>query len=340
MLLRYGVANHLSVRDYQEISCAASNLKDDDSHLRQIQTKSIRGAFLPVIALYGANAAGKSNLVDALRFMITLIRTSYRRTPDSDQVPSRACKMLGATEKTPSRYDCDVLMGDLHLHYGFESTRKRFVKEFLYSFPNGSKTLLFERDFKNADVPSVRFGPTVKNVDRTLHDLAQNPKALFLSLCRQTEHATFRPIYDFFDENFYSIRSGNTFTEAVYEGLKDDRVRGIVENVIKQVDLGVERVLVEEKPVDDEAKRFAQTLGKALADFTKQPLDELPQFPDARKIFFHHRCGDKRFKLPIDDESSGTSHLLRLLVPTILSLRKRSHGDTRRNNDNLTYKAV
>ena len=63
MLLRFAVSNHLSIRDRQELSLVAS---------------SPSGAVLPAIVLYGANASGNSNVVDALRTMRETVLRSHR----------------------------------------------------------------------------------------------------------------------------------------------------------------------------------------------------------------------------------------------------------------------
>ena len=57
MLLRFAVANHLSIRESQELSFIASSLKDRRDGLidcKAVSNKSV----LPAILIYGANASG------------------------------------------------------------------------------------------------------------------------------------------------------------------------------------------------------------------------------------------------------------------------------------------
>ena len=64
MLLRFAVANHLSIRDHQELSLVSSALSDTEDGLVDCPS-SPSGFVLPAVVIYGANASGKSNIVDA-----------------------------------------------------------------------------------------------------------------------------------------------------------------------------------------------------------------------------------------------------------------------------------
>ena len=66
MLLHFGVSNHYSIRDYQELSLVASSLKERQEEkliaCAAVPTKHV----VPSVVIYGANASGKSNLIDAM----------------------------------------------------------------------------------------------------------------------------------------------------------------------------------------------------------------------------------------------------------------------------------
>ena len=74
MLVQFRVENHRSLRDEQVLSmvAASSASKDDD---RLIRPEGLGEALLPAVALYGANASGKSNVLGAMGF-------DLRRTGD------------------------------------------------------------------------------------------------------------------------------------------------------------------------------------------------------------------------------------------------------------------
>ena len=68
MLVRFGVSNHLSICEPQELAFSASSLKDRDEGLIDCAATP-SGSVLPAIVLYGANASGKSNIVSAIETM-------------------------------------------------------------------------------------------------------------------------------------------------------------------------------------------------------------------------------------------------------------------------------
>ena len=74
MLLQFNVKNFMSIKNEIVLSLnATSDKKHSDSLLYSNNEK-----VLPSIAIYGANAAGKSNIFKALTAAILLVRNSNR----------------------------------------------------------------------------------------------------------------------------------------------------------------------------------------------------------------------------------------------------------------------
>src|SRR5262249_22022867 len=82
---------------------------------------------VPVAAIYGANAAGKSNLVDGLRFMSGAVRDSYQRWDPNSGVPRRPFRLDTATQ--PSTFVVDVLVEGVRVVYGFVVDDARVTEE-------------------------------------------------------------------------------------------------------------------------------------------------------------------------------------------------------------------
>ena len=80
MLLRFGVGNHLSVSGRQELSFAASSLKDRRDSLIPCDAVA-NGAVLPAVVIYGANASGKTNFVNAISTMRNMVLWPQRGEP-------------------------------------------------------------------------------------------------------------------------------------------------------------------------------------------------------------------------------------------------------------------
>lgn len=78
MLIRFHVTNHLSFRDEVTLSLLPSKSRLLNDHLLQDRRgKAVE--VLPLLALYGANASGKSNLVKSLAFLRRLVLREHCR---------------------------------------------------------------------------------------------------------------------------------------------------------------------------------------------------------------------------------------------------------------------
>ena len=70
MLIQFTVENHRSIKNSAVISFAASKDKSFEEYLLHPDEKK---ALLPVLAIYGANAAGKSNVLHAMMTMKEMV---------------------------------------------------------------------------------------------------------------------------------------------------------------------------------------------------------------------------------------------------------------------------
>ena len=75
MLIQFGVSNYKSIREEVILSALAGSDKAHEDELLGFRKERI----LPSLAIYGANAAGKSNLFKALAAALIIIRTSNGR---------------------------------------------------------------------------------------------------------------------------------------------------------------------------------------------------------------------------------------------------------------------
>src|SRR5438105_906138 len=83
MLYRVEIANFYSIRDPQVIDLrAASNVPDELGRLAPAWRGSTE-RIPKVIALFGANASGKSNVLKALAFLAWFVKESFRAAPEA-----------------------------------------------------------------------------------------------------------------------------------------------------------------------------------------------------------------------------------------------------------------
>lgn len=86
MLIEFRVENHRSLLEEQALTFECSRFGNlSDPRPRQIEGHSV--SLLPVTAIYGANASGKSNVLSAFDFMRESVIYSHRRWEPDTGVP-------------------------------------------------------------------------------------------------------------------------------------------------------------------------------------------------------------------------------------------------------------
>ena len=98
---------------------------------------------LPVAAMYGANASGKTNVILALRFMQEAVKDSHARWE-----PDKAIELepFAGGSDSPATFSADFLLGGVRYQYGFSLNRETVLEEWLYAYPLGKKQTWFARE--------------------------------------------------------------------------------------------------------------------------------------------------------------------------------------------------
>ena len=80
MLVQFSFKNFKSFRDDTTLDMSATKITEHEDRVVNICNEKL----LPVAAIYGANASGKSNVIEAFRFMVTYVLESFAYGGDID----------------------------------------------------------------------------------------------------------------------------------------------------------------------------------------------------------------------------------------------------------------
>ncbi len=310
MLLRFSVTNHLSFRDRQEFSLLASSLKDPEMGLLDGSELGDR-QILPAAVVYGANASGKSNFVDAISYMREQIRSSHIWGRPESGLERRTFALDPTYARAPSKFDIDFLSDGVRYHYGFETSDKGYTSEWLYGFPRGSRQMLFEREYDR-----FRFGRNLKGRNKVISDLTRD-NSLFVSAALQNDHKQITEITKF----FRFMRSNNNISvggsRASLE-LADKEIDNRTIEFLGKIGTGVTGFRWEESEYPDEYRAFHTALQSAMKEVGKGELAETFPPPEElgknKTIELAHKGPDgSQVYMSIDRESAGTRRLLVLL---------------------------
>lgn len=135
MLLGFRVANALSFRDEQQLSFVATELNDGSGRPTGIHERGKEILAVPVLALYGANASGKTNVLAALRLMRAAVLGSLRWFSEPDPVRRVAFALDPTLRAAPSFYEVEIVLADgVRYTYGFEIDDDRVTGEWLHAY--------------------------------------------------------------------------------------------------------------------------------------------------------------------------------------------------------------
>lgn len=186
MLLAFRVSNFRSVRDEQELSFVRSRrLARTSADQADAGEQHWNLDVSTVAALYGGNASGKSNVLEAVSFMARVVADSYSRwSPDGD-IPVEPFRLDATHPHEPSRFEVELLLEGARHQYGFELNQHEVLREWLYVYPHGRRQTWFERDRDAAD--EWYFGRALGGRNRVITELTR-PNALFLSAAVSSKH--------------------------------------------------------------------------------------------------------------------------------------------------------
>lgn len=206
MLLEFKVSNYRSIGEEQTISLIpAQNQKDQEQNIIQKGKYSA----LIAIALYGANASGKSNILKAMSLMDEIIRVSAR-TSSTAKLPYDPFLLREGWENKPTAFDILFTIDEKRYRYGFEFNANEIQKEWLFRKSAGREVNLFEREGEIIDVSSGYDG-TEKLIDAAIE--ATRTNALFLSICDILNIEEAKSIMHWF--KYFNMLDGLNTTERI-----------------------------------------------------------------------------------------------------------------------------
>ena len=313
MLLRFAVENHLSICERQELSFAASSLKDRRDGLISCDAVDSR-AVVPAVVIYGANASGKTNFVDAISTMKKLVLLSQTKGEPGGGVPRHEFLLDPHYSEKPSCFEIDFVLNGIRYHYGFETTDDAFVSEWLYEIPRAHRRKLFERKEQEFD-----FGRWLKGQNHNISMLTRK-NSLFLSSAAQNGHELLSRIYKYFQNIAFSGSISVPGIEASSQ-VKGDGLDGRIIEFLKSINTGVIGYRKKETEISEESQAIHRELKVVFERISGGAIQISPDVDKLVEIELAHKGKDEGVVyLDLDFESAGTRRLLIILGQTFKAL--------------------
>src|SRR5665213_1188554 len=267
MLLRFKFSNFRSFRSEQVLSLVAGSLKDHSEGVFEIP--GLKERVLPVAAIYGANASGKTTVLRALQFMNGVVRQSHRLWEPEQAIPLEP--FAGESDERRATFVVDFIRANVRHQYGFALSSSTVLEEWLHVYPKGHKQIWFSR---KAGEP-ISFSEKLPGENRVIEQLTRN-NSLFLSAAAQNNHDMLLPIYDWFWTTFVFVTGDRSEeTKQTIKMCEEDReTHSLIARLLSIADLGIADLTITDKRPNTLAEKIA---------------DSMLQHPPARSVKLVHR---------------------------------------------------
>lgn len=328
MLIEFKVGNYRSFKDPQTLSLVAAPLRAKDKRVdanNVIQTEG-QPDLLTSAAIYGANASGKSNLIQALSFVRLFVIRSLRQTSQTGGIEVEPFRLSVNTVGKPSFFEAVFIVKGARFRYGFEITEERVEREWLHTVPTTREAMLFERSGDDVEL-GRRFGEGKELIGLT------RPNALFLSVVAQFNGPIASSVVDWFGHLSIETASRGRLWRPSSFGARTERFLEHPERareinaLIQRLDLNIQDIHLEERVVqlplfvDDEvlaadepekpARRQREMRERTITTVRSvHTIYDDEDQPSGDALFDFH-----------EDESEGTRRLFSLAGPLLRALR-------------------
>lgn len=230
MLMTFSVENHRSIHERVTLSMQANS---NDAFEETLIHMPDGERLLPSIALYGANAAGKSNFMHALHIMWNMVSMDE---PLQAALPYEP--YVFAQTHAPTKMDIVFYQNKTKYAYGFSFNSEEILTEYMHYWPSrGEQELLFERNngtyvFAHSKSSQMKYA-------------MQTPaNMLYFANCGEWRVPKLRDAYDWFVRQTFPVIQAESLYPETGASLKlvdQEQYARVIEELIKS-DCGISEI--------------------------------------------------------------------------------------------------
>ena len=311
MLVRLFGRNFRSFKAAFELSMVAADLKRKEDRDRGVIEVPIAGTSEPLrllrtVAIYGANASGKSSVIWAARALNWLVNESSARSKPGEKIPPYDPFVLDdATRVAPVELGCDVVYEGSLLRYEIKYVEKAVLEETLTVYDENGETKLIDRQSSD----EVRGDLISRSGANRLYVKEMQPNVAVLSkLAQHGPHQGPESVGPYFTAirnaiwaRDYSVAAVETIDFGSAERFADDPQyrEWIMGHLIRPADVGIRDAQTHREPfeIPDFVRGYLRQTGgddlpaeRVMVSFvhegkSSQPIDFSKQSSGTKKLF-------------------------------------------------------
>ena len=317
MLVEFSVENYRSIKERQTFSMVSSN-KDEPAGSNSFQVGGVGDlSLLRSAVIYGANASGKTSLLESIKDMRRLVLESSSSNKKGDSLKISPFALDKNSRNNPTEFEVIVIVGGVRYQYGFTTSSSQIYEEWLIAFPGKSAQKWFHRVW-NSEISDYiwKFSSFFKGKKKTIAELTRK-NTLFLSLAVDLNNDQLEPLYNWFKANLRHMSVNAThgsYTASVCDesDLKKEEVLKFLGNAdisIQDLKITTEKLNSESNFFDDVPEPFRNVMKEVMGDVEAYDIKTVHKDSDGEAVEFE-----------LDDESHGTKTLFSYAGPWIDTL--------------------
>ena len=309
MLLQFYFSNYRSFEGEGILDMRASGSNELSSHVRN----NLNERVLPVTAIYGANASGKSSVFEAFQFMALCVLESLSFSDDDKKNPYKlkvdSFKFSKSREK-PSEFEINYIdkkgKKELYYNYGFKIDNSGILEEYLTSNTktgvkrNEDYTYIFKRE-KNQ---KLYLDSSIEKFRENL-EISLKEKTLLVSLGAKLNI-----------DDFIRVRTWFINTEVI--NFSNSLYGALLENILPNN-------IIESEEVRKNLISFINSFDDSIIDIEVEKISAIDENDkDNYRVFTIHKSdkGTSTARISMNEESSGTKKMFSLYQTLLDVLRK------------------
>lgn len=308
MIVDFSIKNFRSIKDEQTVSFHAD--KKTDYHANNLFENSDGINLVKTCAIYGSNAAGKTNFIKALAVLRKFIIQSAD-LKEGDTIPFYDPNLLfESTRKAPVNFDIEFYVKKARYRYTVEFDEFSVLSEKLDLYKTARPSNIFTRE-SASDWRATKFGEAYKGGKR---QFAFFPNNSYLSKAGGSPDAPqlIRDIYNYFRKSVITLNCNENV--AVLGWNQDPAMVSVMNTFLNKVDLGIECFELEDA-ADDEDIQVPKGMPADIAERFKKEFSR-------KEYFMHSNEKGNLTRLESEEQSSGTIRLFNMLPFFIQVLMK------------------
>lgn len=237
MLLQFSVENFRSFKERTVLSLEASSDKTLPENIVEFRKDRI----LKVATVFGANAAGKSNIFLALTAAILAVRVSNVIQVGEENLTIIPFLFDKESSKKPTSFEFVFIAEGKKYVYGFSATKLKIYTEYLYVYNSTRPTTIFERDESAKEVYTFTNMAHKARLKPLTERNTENKLFLATATAWNAEETKIPMMWFSNAINTYNTNQENILNLAgsMFDADEDDSLRRFTNNILKEADINI-----------------------------------------------------------------------------------------------------